>query len=262
MTATRYRAENPDLFAPSPAPPPGRGAGAASDVAAVKQSHVRVAGLDLLADPSGALLIEDDRILIVADLHLEKGSSFAMRRQLLPPYDTAATLARLAVLVARTAPRRIVALGDSFHDRRAAARLGEAERDAIAALQAGRTWTWVAGNHDPLPPEGLEGDLADEVHHGPLRLRHEPQPGAQAGEVAGHLHPVALVAGQSGVVRRRSFVSDGTRCVMPAFGAYAGGLNFYHPAFAALFPTGPTRVHALGRERVYAVAAHQCLPDR
>ena len=222
-------------------------------------SHVTVAGVDLLADVCGALFHEGDRVLLVADLHLEKGSSFARRGMMLPPYDTAATLAKLAAVMLRTQPRRVVALGDSFHDRAGATRMGEADRAALRALQAGRDWLWLAGNHDPAPPQGLQGDTAEAWHLGPLVLRHEPTPGASPGEIAGHLHPVAIVAGAGSAVRRRCFVSDGTRCIMPAFGAYAGGLNFRHPAFAGLLKDGRRIAHALGRDRIYAIPESRCL---
>ncbi len=165
--------------------------------------------------------------------------------------------------MARHAPKLVVALGDSFHDRRAAARLRPADLEALGALQAGRTWLWLAGNHDPDPPPGVEGDVAADWSFGPLRFCHEPQAGPQPGEVAGHLHPVAVVAGRGGATaRRRAFVGDGTRCVMPAFGAYAGGLNLHHAAFAALFAPGTRTAHALGRDRVYSISERRCLPDR
>ena len=207
------------------------------------------------------MFVEHDRVLVVADLHLEKGSSFARRGMLLPPYDTAATLARLAALVARYAPRLIVALGDSFHDPRAAERLQPHDRDTLIQMQRSRQWAWVAGNHDPHAPHGLGGEAAAAWRLGPLILRHEPVPAPAPGEIAGHLHPVAIVAGRTGTVRRRSFVSDGSRCVMPAFGAYAGGLNLHDAAFAALFGPAVRIAHALGRDRVYAVAAHRCLHE-
>lgn len=222
---------------------------------------MRVVDTDLLVDPAGALLVEHERTLVVADLHLEKGSSFARRGMLLPPYDTAATLARLAALVARYAPRRVVALGDSFHDPRAAERLLPGDRDALATIQQGREWIWITGNHDPAPPRGLPGETAATWRCGALTFRHEPSEGSACGEIAGHLHPVALVAGRSGTVRRRSFVSDGLRCVMPAFGTYTGGLNLHDLAFACLFETGSRVAHALGRDRVFAVPEARCLPE-
>src|SRR5204863_7276999 len=108
-----------------------------------------VAGVALVADLSGALYWEAQRLLVVSDLHLEKGSSFAARGVLLPPYDTAATLSRLAAVIARHDPRMVIALGDSFHDRDAHERLPRPDRDAISAMQPGRDWIWIAGNHDP-----------------------------------------------------------------------------------------------------------------
>ena len=218
-------------------------------------------GVAALPDVSGALWLTDHGALVVADLHFEKGSAYAMRGVMLPPYDTAATLARLAAVVARHAPKAIIALGDSFHDRAGGARMGEADRAALGALQSGRDWIWISGNHDPEPPQDLGGDCAAELTLGPLTLRHEPQAGAAPGEIAGHLHPCARVASRAGSLRRRCFASDGSRCVLPAFGAFAGGLNVRDAAFAPLFPHGPPLAHVLGRGRVYPVPMSACLTD-
>jgi hypothetical protein len=214
-----------------------------------------------LADASGALWLADHGALVVSDLHFEKGSAFAGRGVLLPPYDTAATLARLDAVVARYAPRVIVALGDSFHDGAGALRMGEADRASLRALQAGRDWIWISGNHDPQPPEGMGGFCAAEHRLGALALRHEPQVCAAPGEVAGHLHPVARVASPGGSLRRRCFASDGLRCILPAFGAFAGGLNIRDAAFAPLFSHAPLVAHVMGRSRVYAVPLARCLRD-
>ena len=214
-----------------------------------------------LPDVSGALWLADHGAIVVSDLHFEKGSAFARRGVMLPPYDTAATLGRLADVVARYAPKLIVALGDSFHDGGGVARMGEADRAALRALQAGRDWIWISGNHDPEPPDDLGGVCAARISLGALTLRHEPQAGAAPGEVAGHLHPVARVSAPAGTLRRRCFVSDGARCVMPAFGAFAGGLNIRDAAFAPLF-SGPRMVaHVMGRGRIYAVPMARCLGD-
>ena len=221
---------------------------------------VTVQGATLQTDPSGTLFLESERALIVADLHLEKGSSFAQRGVFLPPYDTAATLMRLASLVVRLRPKLVVALGDSFHDGRAGERMVQADRDRLAALQAGRDWIWIAGNHDPAPPVGLGGEARADLRLGPLTLRHEPQAGDAAGEIAGHLHPVARVWSSAGTVRRRCYVSDGTRCILPAFGAFTGGLNILDAAFQPLFG-GSKFAHMLGRSRVYTVPMNRCLPD-
>lgn len=215
-------------------------------------AEIDIAGLACVLDPSGALLLADERILAVADLHLEKGSSFAGRGAMLPPYDTVDTLANLAAAIARYEPRAVVALGDSFHDRRGPDRLGERDRAALAALAVGRDWTWVAGNHDPVLPENLGGSVVDEIAVGPLTLRHHPTIGAER-EVAGHLHPVAKVVLYGRGVRARAFLTDGERCILPAFGAYAGGLNACDPAFQPLFPRGFT-AHVIGRNRIFALA--------
>ncbi|MDF2119993.1 ligase-associated DNA damage response endonuclease PdeM [Roseiarcaceae bacterium H3SJ34-1] len=225
------------------------------------ESGITLAGVRLHVDPAGAFVHLAERMLIVADLHFEKGSAFAARRQLLPPYDTAATLARLAALIVRHAPKVIVALGDSFHDMRAGERIRDADRATLATLQAGREWVWIAGNHDPAPPAGIGGETCDSLAVGPLTLRHEPLPGAAPGEIAGHLHPAARVFSPSGSVRRRCFVSDGSRCVMPAFGAYTGGLNIRDVAFAPLFPKRRPTAHVLGMRRVYSIGHHACAPD-
>ena len=213
-----------------------------------------------LADHRGTLFHEGERTLIVADLHLEKGSSFAERRSLLPPYDTAATLAKLAALIAHYAPRRVVALGDSFHDRRAGTRIAESDVATLKTLQKGRDWVWIAGNHDPDPPVGLGGEACDMLHIGAVTLRHEPTAGALA-EIAGHLHPAARVAGASGSVRRRCFVASQRRIILPAFGAFTGGLNLRDAAFAPFLAGEEWSAHVMGRDRIYAVRASRCLGD-
>src|SRR6185295_15845123 len=167
--------------------------------------------------------------------HLEKGSSFAARGVLLPPYDTVATLSRLAAVIARHDPRMVIALGDSFHDRTAHERLCGADRDAIAALQVRRDWFWIVGNHDPALPSNLGGVVASEVGIGPIAFRHAPS--GAAGEIAGHLHPKARVPTRGRSVERRCFACDGERAVMPSFGSYTGGLSIRDKAFARVFGT-------------------------
>jgi DNA ligase-associated metallophosphoesterase len=227
---------------------------------ATSDDVLAVAGIDLIADPAGALYWPEQGLLAVADLHLEKGSSFAVRGVLLPPYDTAATLARLAELIVRYAPRIVVALGDSFHDGRGAARLADTDRAALKGQQRGRDWVWIAGNHDPAPAKGVGGRFLATLALGAISFRHEPNENA-ASEIAGHLHPIARVARRGRTVSRRCFAGDGRRLVMPAFGAYAGGLNVRDRAFAQVFPTLAFTAHMLGERRLYAVAAKRCLPD-
>lgn len=218
-----------------------------------------LADATLIADPSGALFWPDQQLLVVADLHLEKGSAFAARGVLLPPYDTAATLTRLARLTAHYAPRLVIALGDSFHDGGGPLRMAAADRMTLTALQHRRDWLWISGNHDPDPTVGIGGRFAGAVAIGSLTFRHEPSAQACAGEVAGHLHPLARVARRGRAIRRRCFASDGRRLVMPAFGAFTGGLNVRDDAFAAVFASREFVVHLLGNRRLFALAAKQCL---
>jgi uncharacterized protein len=219
-------------------------------------SSLEVAGVTLVADLSGALFWEEQSLLVVSDLHLEKGSSFAGRGVLLPPYDTAATIGRLANVIARHDPRTVIALGDSFHDRNAHDRLSASDRAAIAALQARRDWIWIAGNHDPALPSDIGGAVASEISVGPIAFRHEPT--GAPGEIAGHLHPKARVSARGRSMQRRCFACDGERAVMPAFGAYAGGLSIRDIAFSKIFQQGSFMAHVLGDVRLHSIAASRC----
>lgn len=201
---------------------------------------------------SGALWLAAERALVVADLHLEKGSSYAARGQMLPPYDTRETLKRLSAEVDALSPATVILLGDTFHDRSSEERLAADDAQRLRDLAAGRTLVWVVGNHDADGPRALPGETAEELTLCGLTLRHEPQPGLQPGEVAGHLHPAARVRSLRGSVRRRCFITDGERMILPAFGAYAGGLNVLDAAFAGLFARAPI-AGAIGSSRVHAV---------
>ena len=216
---------------------------------------VHLAGERLLLDPAGALFWPAQRLLAVADLHLEKGSAAAMRGALLPPWDTRATLDRLAVLLRRFQPQTVVALGDSFHDAEGSARLPAGDAARLRLMAATHRFVWVLGNHDPAPPEGIGGEAAGELVLGRLRFRHEARHGERlgpaSGELCGHHHPKARVAARGGSICRPCFVHDGRRLMLPAFGAYTGGLDVADAAIAALFPRGG-RVFLLGRERLFS----------
>lgn len=214
--------------------------------------RTRLMATEVMLRASGALWLEAERALVAADLHLEKGSSYAARGQMLPPYDTRETLRRLAAEVAALTPAVVVLLGDTFHDRRSEGRLAEDDAEALRDLARGRTLVWVVGNHDADGPKSLPGETMAELSILGLTLRHEPQAGLQPGEVAGHLHPAARVTATRGTVRRRCFITDAERAILPAFGAYAGGLNVRDRAFAGLFARPPL-AGALGVGRVHAV---------
>ncbi len=212
-----------------------------------------LAGVELQCDLSGCLFWPEESLLVVSDLHLEKGASFARRGSMLPPYDTAATIAVLAARIARFAPKRVISLGDSFHDATASEAMPEVFRLRLRDMMAGREWLWISGNHDPDAPVGLGGDHAEEAAIGALTFRHAPAPRFAYGEISGHLHPSARIVRRGKSVRRRCFATDGSRMVLPAFGAYAGGLNLRDRAFNGLFDEATLKAHVLGRDRLYTI---------
>ncbi len=211
---------------------------------------LHIAGERLLLDPGGAVFWPGESVLVVADLHLEKGSAAAERGQLLPPWDTRATLDVLASLLRRYRPKTVVALGDSFHDKRGAERLMAADQARLAAMTRATRFIWVLGNHDPAAQAAMAGEVVAEWHSGPFRFRHEAS-GPAKGEISGHFHPKATVPVQGTTVTRPCFVTDGMRLMLPALGAYTGGLDVRDAAIARWFPKGG-RIFLLGKERVFS----------
>ena len=225
-------------------------------------SHpLTLCGKPLVADSSGAMYWPAEKTLLVTDLHLEKGSAYAARGTMLPPYDTRETLTRLAAVLDRYEPDRVIALGDSFHDDRAAERISKTDLEILRMLQEDREWIWLTGNHDARIADVFGGRVCSELKIGGIRLRHQPSPGCVTHEIAGHMHPAARISMHGYVIRRPCFVANGRRLVMPAFGAFAGGLNVRDAAFADLFGTLAFTAHMLGDSRLYAFTAKRCLPD-
>lgn len=210
----------------------------------------------LVADCSGALIWPSEKLVVIADLHLEKGSFFAHRGSAIPPYDSRATIERLTVVLRRWTPERVISLGDSFHDPDGALRLSPDVRQKIRTLTSIHDWTWVSGNHDPSPPADLGGRAARELTIGGIVFRHLPDEHAEPAEIAGHLHPKASVRARGRRVSRPCFVCDHRRVLLPAFGAYAGGLNVLNPAISSLFPDD-YHAYLLGADRLHMVARRQ-----
>lgn len=221
----------------------------------MRAAELAIAGEAAACDPRGALFLPDASLLVVSDLHLEKGSSLARRGVMAPPYDTASTLGMLASVIGHYRPRVVISLGDSFHDGGGAERMPSIYREALTAMMAGRDWFWIAGNHDPDAPHDLPGDCAQELSLGRLVFRHEPESGEARGEIAGHLHPGARIVRRGRSIRRPCFASDGSRLIMPAFGAYTGMLNIRDRAYAGLFAAERLTAYMLGRSHVYPIAA-------
>ncbi len=224
------------------------------------ETHIHLRGELLTPLPEGGLWWSAAKTLIVSDLHLEKGSSFASRGQMLPPYDTGATLAIVEQLVDTFLPDRVISLGDSFHDRKAETRMDEADAARVRTLTGQTDWIWVEGNHDPDPPAHLGGRPSKVLRMADLVFRHEPT--GETGEVAGHLHPCAKVVSKIRALRRRCFVTDGERLIMPAMGAFTGGLNVLDEAYAPCFPEGGMMVFAMSREAVIPISSKRLIPDR
>lgn len=216
-------------------------------------AEIALAGVAVVCDLSGAMYLPDHRTLVVSDLHLEKGAAFARRGQLLPPYDTLATLRLLEGVVLRYQPTAIISLGDNFHDRVGSALMPQAFREMIRSLAYGRDIVWINGNHDPDGISDLPGTSLDQYMLAGLTFRHEPSLAHGRGEVAGHLHPAATVRRREKSVRRPCFATDGSRMVMPSFGVTTGGLDLRHKAFTGLFARADLIAHLLGRDRIYSV---------
>jgi DNA ligase-associated metallophosphoesterase len=216
--------------------------------------------LALVPDLSSALWLPDERTLVVADLHLEKGSAYAARGVMLPPYDSTATLAVLTAAIARHQPARVIALGDSFHDRDAENRLAPETFATLRLLQQGRDWLWITGNHDPAISRAMGGESTAAITLAGVTLRHEPTSAGEDYEIAGHLHPAAKIRMRGRAIRRRCFALSARRCIMPAMGAYAGGLNLRDAAFRLLFREGLS-AHLIGDGRLFRIDPRLLLPD-
>lgn len=201
---------------------------------------------------SGALFWRAESMLLVADLHLEKFSSYAKHGHMLPPYDTGLTLKRLEKDIAATGAERVVSLGDSFHRDEGTTTLLDADRLRLMALLGKSHWTWLSGNHDPSP-HALGGVCVSSLEHRGLTLTHEPKPGAN-GMVAGHLHPAATVHSNGHTTRRPCFVHDGRLLLLPAYGAGTGSMNILSSPFFGLFDYATLEVTMLGRSRLYPVS--------
>jgi DNA ligase-associated metallophosphoesterase len=214
-------------------------------------------GERLMLDPAGAAFWPARRVLIVADLHLEKASAAARQGHLLPPFDTRATLEKFSRLLRLYRPEIAVALGDSFHDRAGAERLSDADRARLGTMARSTAFIWITGNHDPAP-QGLPGTSVDEWRDGPFVLRHQAAArlGPHEVEISGHYHPKASIETKAKTVCRPCFVTDSARLMLPAFGAYTGGLDVRDPAITRLFPRG-LRVFLLGEARLFSFSLGQ-----
>lgn len=186
-------------------------------------------GHELVALPQGALFWPSRQALLVADLHLEKASWFARFGQMLPPYDSIATLSDLTALAASTGAEEIWCLGDSFHDTKGCDRLPAQARELLTALTSGRRWVWITGNHDPGIADHCGGEIVEEAEVDGLLLRHEADPAEPRPELSGHFHPKLRLNHRGRNISRRCFVATERKLILPAFGSLTGGLDAGHP---------------------------------
>jgi uncharacterized protein len=226
-----------------------------------KHIAVELGGLTLVLDASGIAYAPDEGTLLVADLHFEKASSLARRGVYLPPYDTADTLRLLASLVTHYHPKRVICLGDSFHDSFGHERLENATVDGIVKLATGRDWVWISGNHDPETKHNLPGNNCAELNLRGVTLRHEPQFIAGTFEIAGHLHPCARIEQRGRSLRRRCFALNENHMVLPAFGALTGSLNVLDKSYRSMMGFAGAKAVMLGQSGAYAIKANRLIPD-
>ncbi len=221
-----------------------------------KCGEINFLGEQLFCDREGGLFWPRKSMLIVSDLHLEKGAALAARGQMLPPYDTAATLSRLKKCIDFWQPEKIISLGDSFHRDDSAMKLPALFQQQIIKLTEQYHWVWIAGNHDPSAPVDLGGNSVEALREGPFHFVHE-QKDQCGGEISGHLHPVAIVRQRGKKLRRRCFAVDQNRMILPAFGAFTGGLNILSDPFNGLFDCDDLRVWMMGSAGVYKMGVQQ-----
>jgi len=215
----------------------------------MSRKYTEFAGHGFDLHPSGALFWQDERLLIVGDLHLEKASSYHASGQFLPPYDTAQTLDRLAAVIDDCVPARLLFLGDVFHDGRAWQRMSEDNKARFEAILARVDSLWIEGNHDQsFVPPGHQASLEAEI--GGIIFRHIMDESEARPEISAHYHPAAVIHHRGARLRRPCFVRASGRMIIPAFGVLTGGLDCRDPALAALRGRD-TQLYLLGREGVF-----------
>jgi uncharacterized protein len=224
---------------------PGRGAASVS---------VRLAELAVALDGSGAAFLPDHGALLVADLHLGKSVSAAARGSLAPALDSHDTLLRLKAVMEAYRPSRVICLGDSFHDRAAGEGLAVADRAMLETLCASvREWIWIAGNHDPEPPAYCRGERRGELEIAGVALRHETGASRDTPHIIGHFHPKSSVGAGGARLTGRCFCVSNDLLIMPAFGAYAGGMSWRSPALLSLHG-GTPKIFMIHASKLWRVA--------
>jgi len=221
-------------------------------------------GLELHLHASGAIWLKKLKTLLIADLHLEKGSSLAQKGMLIPPYDTRQTLEKLDEVMAYFKPEHVITLGDNFHDHKGPQRLSKQDLSLLNKLMQRAKFTWIEGNHDN--PNYYKSQLSvasqtnDEIFYNPVQhfqledisLIHDAAQGAKAPMMVGHLHPLALLKQRNVYLRKTCFFISKDICILPSFGSYTGGLNVRHDAFSPYWDDD-TKIFMLNSNQVVQV---------
>jgi len=217
------------------------------------------------ADSSGALYIEDLDILVVSDLHLEKASSLSRRGHFLPPYDSAKSLKKFQATVDLFQPKTIISLGDAFHDNDGRSRLSPDDANLINQIEEKHEFFWVVGNHDWAEIQNGVQNATIELHRGGYHFVHETQVNEvlpNGFEISGHYHPCATIVQRGRRLRRRCFIFDENRMIMPAFGSLTGNLNISEPIFSPFFIQSETKVILLGERSAHIFPFSACIQAR
>lgn len=212
-------------------------------------------GETVVLDARGVLYLPQTSTLIVADLHLEKGSAIGRAGSLIPPFDTIDTLARLEACIDDYQPTDLICLGDSLHDGNALARMNAADAAKITSLRRSiANWVWITGNHDPRPPAALAGQVHEQLKRRSVTLRHIPDKSLPGAQIAGHFHPKTAIRLGRHKLSGRCFLIGADLLIMPAFGAYTGGLRSDHASLRDIFAPDHPRKCVIFRQKLWLVA--------
>ena len=209
------------------------------------------AGRKMILHPSGSIFWPDQATLIVGDLHFEKASWYHSSGQFLPPFDSSETLKKLETVMSEFLPKRLILLGDVFHDNYAWHRMVQTDKERLTKLLKRTETIYVNGNHDPkatLPSQfsGLIYTVAG------VTFRHVMDANEKGPEISAHFHPVAIVKYRGARIRRACFVCKKNRILLPAFGALTGGLNVNDPALNTFRDIG-TQLYLLGNKAIFNI---------
>lgn len=220
-----------------------------------KKVVLNFAGQELHLLASGACYWPQKKTLIVADLHLEKGSYFALRGQPIPLTDTRNTLEKLQQELLNIQPETLICLGDNVHDAGGFLRMKQEDLILLQSLHERVTnWCWVIGNHDTtkLILPALENiQFASELLINNLCLSHEFQKNKPF-QIIGHYHPKISLTRQGTKITGKCFSVTDKALILPAFGSYTGGLDIHNKVYRDIL-SGNKQYYLLFQNNIFLV---------